>query len=65
MTSPTALSPVTIRAKDQLQATDYTPFEGWACPGSPRTVLLRGQIRVQDGQVLEGFPGQFIPRSTR
>lgn len=58
-------APVTIRAKDQLQATDYTPFEGWACPGSPRTVLLRGQIRVQDGQVLEGFPGQFIPRSTR
>ena len=44
------------------QRVDYCPYEGWLVHGYPRTVLLRGQVIVQDGRFV-GRPGQgrFVP----
>ena len=39
------------------QATDYTPYEGRQVTGRPRTVLVRGQVVVDDG-VLVDAPAQ-------
>ena len=43
----------------------YSPHEGEVVHGKPRTVILRGEVIVQDDEFLGG-PGQgtFLPRST-
>ena len=45
------------------QNVDYCPFEGWTVRGYPRTVIVRGQIVVQDGEFIgpAGW-GQFLAR---
>jgi len=58
-------APMTIRAESQLQNTDYTPFEGLTIPGSPRMVLLRGEIAAENGRVSGNLHGKFVSRSTR
>jgi dihydropyrimidinase len=44
------------------QQVDYCPYEGQTVRGYPRTVLLRGQVIVQDGEFVgqEG-QGRFAP----
>jgi dihydropyrimidinase len=53
----------TVRAEDQHDAMDYTPFEGRELTGWPVTVLCRGE-RVVDGGRLVARPGQgrFVAR---
>ncbi len=41
---------------------DYTPYEGIEVTGWPRTVLSRGQVVVEDGEVKgKAGHGQFLP----
>ena len=54
---------MTISAANQHQRVDYTPYEGMPVQGVPDTVLLRGQVIVQDGQYVGGKGGgQFLAR---
>lgn len=56
---------MTISAANQHQRVDYTPYEGMPVQGVPDTVLLRGQVIVQDGQYVGGRGGgQFLARKT-
>jgi dihydropyrimidinase len=52
---------VTLSHSILHQNVDYCPFEGWTVRGYPRTVIVRGQIVVQDGDFVgtEGW-GQFL-----
>lgn len=53
---------VTLSYKTLHQRVDYCPYEGRVVRGYPRTVLLRGQVIVEDGHFI-GYAGQgqFIP----
>ncbi len=53
-----------VRAEDQHDNMDYTPFEGRELTGWPQTVLTRG-ARVVDGGKLVAQPGQgrFVKRA--
>ncbi len=46
-----------------LHLRDYSPWDGWEIEGWPTTVMLRGKVMVDNGQLL-GQPtdGQLIPR---
>ena len=48
---------------NDLHVRDYSPWEGWEIEGWPTTVMLRGMIMVDKGQLLgDGNAGQLIPR---
>lgn len=51
-----------IRASDQLQNVDYTPYEGMKTAGRARTVFLRGSKVVDDGRIVIENSGKFIKR---
>jgi len=42
---------------------DYSAYEGWACTGKVKTVLLRGKVAIHNNQCLveKGY-GQFVRR---
>ncbi len=44
------------------EAADWTPYEGTEVTGWPRTVLLRGRVVVDDGEVLSAHSGRFVQR---
>ena len=46
----------TVTVKDLHMATDYTPYEGISVTGWTRTVVLRGTIVVEDGEILDPGP---------
>ena len=48
---------------DDLHLRDYSPWEGWEVRGWPTTVILRGKVMVDNGQLL-GSPadGQRVRR---
>ena len=48
---------------DDLHLRDYSPWEGWEIEGWPTTVILRGNIMVDNGRLV-GQPtvGQLVPR---
>jgi len=52
----------TITAKEQVQAVDYTPYEGMTLTGKPEAVFLSGQLAAQDGKVVLEGKGQFVHR---
>jgi dihydropyrimidinase len=55
---------LTIRAAEHHSNVDYNVFEGQAVHGSPRTVLVRGTVVVEDGKlVAEPGHGQFLRRA--
>lgn len=55
-----------IRAAEQVQEIDYTPYEGMEVDYKVQHVFLRGHQVVRDGSVLEAGPtGQFLARKTR
>lgn len=44
--------------------TDYSPYDGMTLTGWPRTVLARGRVVLDDGQLLDPGPvGEFLPAS--
>ena len=48
---------------DDLHLRDYSPWEGWEIEGWPSTVMLRGKVMVEDGQILgEPTYGQLVFR---
>ena len=52
-----------VRAQDQHDAMDYTPFEGMELTGWPVTVLSRGEPVVNEGRlVAEPGRGRFVVR---
>ncbi len=44
------------------EAADWTPYEGMTLDGWPRTVMLRGEVVVEDTEFLGDLRGQFVPR---
>jgi dihydropyrimidinase len=48
---------IVIRAEDQHTIGGYTPYEGMAVKGRVRTVLSRGEVLIEDGE-LHGDPGR-------
>jgi dihydropyrimidinase len=55
---------VTITAANQHSKTDYNLYEGTQVTGSPDVVLLRGNVLVEDDQlVAEPGIGQFVARA--
>ena len=48
---------------DDLHLRDYSPWEGWEVEGWPTTVILRGNVMVDNGRLV-GQPtvGQLVPR---
>jgi dihydropyrimidinase len=45
-----------VAAGDLHMATDYTPYEGMAVTGRPRTVLVGGRVVVDDGVLVDPAP---------
>ncbi len=53
---------VTLSRSTLHQQVDYCPYEGQSVHGYPRTVLLRGQVIVQDGEFIgQTGQGRFVP----
>ena len=54
----------TISASTHHMNTDYSAYEGWKLTGKCKTVLLRGQVVIDDGKCLvEKGNGKFIKRN--
>ncbi len=54
----------TITAAGQHSKSDYNLYEGTEVTGSPELVLLRGNVLVEDGElVAKPGVGQFVPRA--
>jgi dihydropyrimidinase len=54
----------TLSAKTHHMNVDYSGYEGWEVTGKVKTVLLRGQVAIENNQCkLEKGYGQFIKRS--
>ena len=50
-----------VRSSELHMHTDYTPYEGRADTGWPRTVLARGRVVVRDGTPTDPGPvGRFL-----
>ena len=48
---------------NDLHVRDYSPWEGWEVDGWPTTVILRGKVMVDKGELQgDGNDGQLIPR---
>jgi len=54
-----------LTAADQAANVDYCPYEGWETSGAISQVYLRGQLAVDQGTILTGPTGQYIPRFTK
>jgi dihydropyrimidinase len=55
---------VTITAESQHSRTDYNLYEGTEVVGSPETVLLRGNVLVEDGELIASPGiGRYVPRA--
>ena len=54
----------TVSAKTHHMNVDYSSYEGWELTGKIKTVLLRGQIAVNDEKLLvkKGY-GKFVKRN--
>lgn len=54
----------TISAKNHHMNVDYSGYEGWECTGKIKTVLLRGQVAVDNNECkLQKGYGKFIKRN--
>lgn len=55
-----------VKASEQVQRVDYTPYEGWEIAGRVRSVYLRGKMVYQDGVFKGEEPsGRYLPRRGR
>ena len=54
-----------VRAEDLHDNMEYTPYEGMRLTGWPTTVIQRGRVIVDDGELkAERGAGRFVPRRT-
>jgi len=54
-----------IHASEMHSACDYDPYEGWEVTGWPRTVLLRGEVAYDKGEIRAAAgAGRLVRRST-
>jgi dihydropyrimidinase len=54
---------VTLRHADFHDGSDYSPYEGTAVTGYPRTVILRGKVMIRDGTLVGAKgAGAYLPR---
>jgi dihydropyrimidinase len=51
-----------LRASEQHMKADYSPWEGFKITGRPKTVLLRGETVLKDGEVF-GPRGEYLKRN--
>ena len=52
-----------LSAAAQMQAVDYTPYEGMQVRAKVETVLLRGQVLMENGRLTAETPmGQYLIR---
>lgn len=54
-----------IRADEQIQNVDYSPWEGFIASASARTVFLRGELCARNGKPIKTRHGQFVARKAR
>ena len=55
----------TVSAEDLHDNMDYTPYEGMQITGWPTTVIRRGEVIVEDGELkAQRGSGNFIERNT-
>ena len=55
----------TVRAEDLHDNMDYSPYEGMEITGWPTTVIRRGEVIVEDGELKAArASGDFLPRKT-
>ena len=65
---PTSLSGIPnatkkITAKNQVSRIEYNVFEGYECKGAPRTVLSRGRVAWEQGDMrAKAGDGDFVAR---
>jgi dihydropyrimidinase len=53
----------TITAKNQVSRIEYNVFEGFTCTGAPKTVLSRGRIAWEQGEMrAKPGDGDFVAR---
>jgi len=53
-----------LSVKDHHMNVDYSAYEGWEVTGKVKTVLLRGQIAIENGKcLLKKGAGEYIKRS--
>ena len=56
----------TIRQADLHDNMDYTPFEGMPVTGWPTTLIRRGEVIIDDGELrAEPGDGQFVERKPK
>jgi dihydropyrimidinase len=52
-----------ISAKNQVSRIEYNVFEGYECKGAPRTVLSRGRVAWEQGDIrAKPGDGDFVAR---
>lgn len=51
-----------ISAANQTQSVDYNPYEGWEVTGKADTVLLNGEVVVENGKLTRERAGRFVRR---
>ncbi|WP_423210200.1 dihydropyrimidinase [Paracoccus yeei] len=55
---------VTISQSLMHHGSDYTPWEGYEVTGWPQATILRGEVVMQDGEILGSKQGgRFLPRA--
>jgi dihydropyrimidinase len=53
----------TITAKKQMSRIEYNVFEGYACKGAPKTVISRGKVAWEQGDMrAKAGDGDFVAR---
>jgi len=56
----------TVRADELYHISDFSPFEGRDLTGGVKHTILRGNVIIEDGQVVgEPGVGKFVPRAPR
>lgn len=51
-----------VKSSDLHSAQDFTPFENINLKGWPRTTILRGNVVYNEGEVYDGFKGEYLKR---
>lgn len=58
-------APRTLGVASQQSQSDYSLYEGMRVSGSPRTVLLRGQVVFEEGRFVGSPRGGYLARARR
>lgn len=52
----------TVKASDQVQNVDHSPWEGYECKCLIKAVFVNGELAVKNGRVIKPYLGQYVPR---